>query len=171
MRRHLLSDVPVGLLLSGGVDSGLLLALMNEQGGPWPTYTVGYGSTFADDELADAAELKNTGLPQSLEWIAEYFLLARRRRVRRIQHNRHFRPEQPDWHALARVAFEELIRDARPEHAVLFTVEAWDVNCPQHIPLKLDAAEVGEELARLRARVAALEEENARLKGREPPSE
>lgn len=56
VRRHLLSDVPVGILLSGGLDSGLLLALMNEQGGPWPAYTVGYGDAFADDELADAAE-------------------------------------------------------------------------------------------------------------------
>ena len=35
---------------------GLLLALMNLNGSSWPTYTVGYGSTFADDELADAAE-------------------------------------------------------------------------------------------------------------------
>jgi asparagine synthase (glutamine-hydrolysing) len=56
VRRHLLSDVPVGILLSGGLDSGLLLALMNEQGGPWPAYTIGYGETFADDELRDAAE-------------------------------------------------------------------------------------------------------------------
>jgi asparagine synthase (glutamine-hydrolysing) len=56
VRRHLLSDVPVGILLSGGLDSGLLLALMNEQGGPWPAYTVGYGESFADDELRDAAE-------------------------------------------------------------------------------------------------------------------
>jgi asparagine synthase (glutamine-hydrolysing) len=56
VRRHLLSDVPVGILLSAGLDSGLLLALMNEQGGPWPAYTVGYGKTFADDELSDAAE-------------------------------------------------------------------------------------------------------------------
>ena len=56
VRRHLLSDVPVGILLSGGLDSGLLLALMNEQGGPWPAYTIGYGETFQDDELADAAE-------------------------------------------------------------------------------------------------------------------
>jgi asparagine synthase (glutamine-hydrolysing) len=56
VKRHLLSDVPVGILLSGGMDSGLLLALMNEQGGPWSAYTVGYGESFEDDELTDAAE-------------------------------------------------------------------------------------------------------------------
>ena len=52
--RHLISDVPVGLLLSGGIDSALLLALMSEGERQWNTYTVGYGSSFADDELADA---------------------------------------------------------------------------------------------------------------------
>ncbi len=56
IKRQLISDVPVGLLLSGGIDSGLLLSLMNLNGSSWPTYTVGYGSAFADDELADAAE-------------------------------------------------------------------------------------------------------------------
>lgn len=56
VKRHLLSDVPVGVLLSGGLDSGLLLALMNEHGREWPAYTVGYGASFSDDELADAAE-------------------------------------------------------------------------------------------------------------------
>ena len=54
--RHLISDVPVGILLSGGLDSGLLLALMNRHGKGWPAYTVGYGDSFADDELVDAAE-------------------------------------------------------------------------------------------------------------------
>src|SRR5436190_3981634 len=54
--RHLLSDVPVGILLSGGLDSGLLLALMNDHGDSWPAYTIGYGKSFADDELFDAAE-------------------------------------------------------------------------------------------------------------------
>jgi asparagine synthase (glutamine-hydrolysing) len=56
IKRQLISDVPVGLLLSGGIDSGMLLALMNLCGSSWPTYTVGYGSSFAQDELADAAE-------------------------------------------------------------------------------------------------------------------
>lgn len=56
VKRHLLADVPVGILLSGGLDSGLLLALMKEHGRDWPSYTIGYGTSFADDELADAAE-------------------------------------------------------------------------------------------------------------------
>jgi asparagine synthase (glutamine-hydrolysing) len=56
VRRHLIADVPVGILLSGGLDSGLLLALMNEHGGPWPAYTVGYGDSYHHDELTDAAE-------------------------------------------------------------------------------------------------------------------
>jgi len=55
VRRHLSADVPVGILLSGGVDSALLLALMNEHGRHWPAYTAGYGKEFADDELQTAA--------------------------------------------------------------------------------------------------------------------
>ena len=60
VKRQLLSDVPLGLLLSGGVDSGLLLALMNLYGNSWHTYTVGYGSSFSDDELTDAADTAAT---------------------------------------------------------------------------------------------------------------
>src|SRR6516162_8304740 len=54
--RHLISDVPVGIMLSGGLDSGLLLALMNRYGRGWPAFTVGYGEDFKDDELVDAAQ-------------------------------------------------------------------------------------------------------------------
>ncbi len=73
VKRHLLSDVPVGLLLSGGVDSGLLLSLMMLYGESWPTYTVGYGKTFEDDELVDAARTakvfsaRNTSIELSRE--------------------------------------------------------------------------------------------------------
>ncbi|MEY6434006.1 asparagine synthase (glutamine-hydrolyzing) [Thioalkalicoccus limnaeus] len=57
VRRQLVSDVPVGLLLSGGLDSGLLLGLIQLFGDHWPTYTVGYGkAAYRDDELTDAAE-------------------------------------------------------------------------------------------------------------------
>lgn len=53
---------------------------------------------------------------------------------------------------------------ARVDQVVLLTVTAWDVNCPQHIPQKVDAAEVAPVLDRLRARIAELEAENARLR-------
>ena len=53
---------------------------------------------------------------------------------------------------------------ARPERAILFTVEAWDVNCSQHITARFTAAEVAEATASLRDRIAELEAENARLR-------
>ncbi|MGB5288614.1 MAG: asparagine synthase (glutamine-hydrolyzing), partial [Ignavibacteriaceae bacterium] len=56
VKSHLLSDVPLGILLSGGVDSSMLLALMNEFGENWKSFTVGYGKSFFDDELEDAKE-------------------------------------------------------------------------------------------------------------------
>jgi predicted pyridoxine 5'-phosphate oxidase superfamily flavin-nucleotide-binding protein len=53
---------------------------------------------------------------------------------------------------------------ARPEQVILFDVAAWDVNCPQHIPQKFDAADVAAALAHRDARIAALEAELAALK-------
>ena len=32
--------------------------------------------------------------------------------------------------------------NARPERVILFTVSAWDSNCPQHIPQRFEAADV-----------------------------
>jgi asparagine synthase (glutamine-hydrolysing) len=54
VKRQLMSDVPVGLLLSGGLDSGLLLGMMNLYGSNWKTFTVGFGESYKDDELSDA---------------------------------------------------------------------------------------------------------------------
>ncbi len=55
---------------------------------------------------------------------------------------------------------------ARPERVILFTVSAWDVNCPQHIPQKFELATVEEATAKLTARIAELEAEVAELKER-----
>ncbi|MGY4484838.1 putative pyridoxine 5'-phosphate oxidase superfamily flavin-nucleotide-binding protein [Bradyrhizobium sp. LM3.2] len=54
---------------------------------------------------------------------------------------------------------------ARPEQVILFKIEAWDTNCPQHIPQKFDAGDVAAALAARDARIAALEAEVAALKG------
>jgi uncharacterized protein len=53
---------------------------------------------------------------------------------------------------------------ARPEQAILFTVSAWDANCPQHIPQRFEAAEVGAMLAERDKRIEGLEAELARLR-------
>jgi uncharacterized protein len=53
---------------------------------------------------------------------------------------------------------------ARPEQVILFKVAAWDVNCPQHIPQRFEAADVAAALADRERRIAELEEEIARLK-------
>jgi uncharacterized protein len=51
---------------------------------------------------------------------------------------------------------------ARPEQVILFTVTAWDANCPQHIPQRFDAADVAAALATRDARIAELEAALAR---------
>jgi predicted pyridoxine 5'-phosphate oxidase superfamily flavin-nucleotide-binding protein len=53
---------------------------------------------------------------------------------------------------------------ARPEQVMLFEIDAWDVNCPQHIPQKIDAADVAAALAHRDARIAELEAELAAVK-------
>ena len=45
----------------------------------------------------------------------------------------------------------------RPERVILFDLIAWDVNCPQHIPRKIDADKVADLLAERDARIADLE--------------
>ena len=52
-----------------------------------------------------------------------------------------------------------------PERAFVFHVEAWDVNCPQHIPQLYSEAQIAPRLAELQNKVAALEAENRRLHG------
>lgn len=52
---------------------------------------------------------------------------------------------------------------ARGERVILFTVEAWDMNCPQHIPQKIDAADARAAIERLQARIEELEADNRKL--------
>lgn len=54
--------------------------------------------------------------------------------------------------------------NAAPEQAVVFALDAWDVNCPQHIPQKFDAADVERALHERDVRIAALEQEVAQLR-------
>lgn len=54
--------------------------------------------------------------------------------------------------------------NARPEQAIVFTITAWDSNCPQHIPRKVPAEAAAAAIAQYAARIEELEAEIARLK-------
>jgi len=53
---------------------------------------------------------------------------------------------------------------ARPERAILFTIEAWDVNCSSHIVTRFTEAEIEQAIATVQAKIAELEAENAALR-------
>jgi len=53
---------------------------------------------------------------------------------------------------------------ARPERAILFTIEAWDVNCSSHIVTRFTEAEVEQAFSAVQAKIAELQTENTRLR-------
>ena len=53
---------------------------------------------------------------------------------------------------------------ARPARAIVFTLEAWDINCRQHIVPRYSEAEIAPAVDKLARRIKELEEEVARLK-------
>ncbi|QEH39242.1 Pyridoxamine 5'-phosphate oxidase (plasmid) [Aquisphaera giovannonii] len=60
---------------------------------------------------------------------------------------------------------------ARPERAILFSVEAWDVNCPQHIHRRFGERQVVPIIEELQSRIDELEAEVARLRAAPAPGE
>jgi len=53
---------------------------------------------------------------------------------------------------------------AKPERAILFTIDAWDVNCSQHIVTRFTETEIAEAMSGVTRKLAELEAENARLR-------
>lgn len=77
------------------------------------------------------------------------------------------------WGTAKVVEDAELIRQvmpggvrARGERAIVVSVTAWDANCPQHIPLRLEAEVVEKALAERDQRIAELERQVAALQRR-----
>jgi len=54
---------------------------------------------------------------------------------------------------------------ARVEQAILIRLQAWNANCPQHIPQRFEAEKVMAAIALRDARIAELEAEVERLRG------
>jgi predicted pyridoxine 5'-phosphate oxidase superfamily flavin-nucleotide-binding protein len=54
---------------------------------------------------------------------------------------------------------------AKPQRAIAFRIEAWDINCRQHIMARYSEAEIAPAVNQLTQRIKELEDEVARLKG------
>ena len=72
-------------------------------------------------------------------------------------------------------ALLEKLRDpeypGEAERAILFAIEAWDVNCPQHIHRRFSERHVVPVIEELKARITELEAEVARLQPRSNKSQ
>jgi predicted pyridoxine 5'-phosphate oxidase superfamily flavin-nucleotide-binding protein len=53
---------------------------------------------------------------------------------------------------------------ARPERVILFTIEAWDQNCSQHITARFSEDEIAQAVGAIQEKIAKLEAENRRLR-------
>jgi predicted pyridoxine 5'-phosphate oxidase superfamily flavin-nucleotide-binding protein len=74
-------------------------------------------------------------------------------------------PQDP----LAKTLIDPAYR-ARPQRAMVITVEGFDWNCPQHIPVRIDAEDVQRALDERDARIAALEQQLAHRAAGPPAS-
>src|SRR5246127_1411424 len=94
--------------------------------------------------------------PKAYMFVMDY---ARRRRVKIWGEARVVEDDSALTHSMMPKGYR-----ARGEQVILFTVSAWDTNCPQHIPQKFDAADVAAALAARDARIEQLEAELSALK-------
>jgi uncharacterized protein len=132
---------------------------IQHRGGPKGFLRVLDERTLAFADFAGNRQYISTGNladnPKAMIFLMDY---AHRRRVK-IWGTARVVEDDPE---LVAKLFPEAYR-ARGEAAILFNVEAWDMNCPQHIPHMFHAEDVAQAIARLEQRVGELEAENARL--------
>lgn len=119
VKRQLLSDVPVGVLLSGGIDSALVAAMAKDVGAELPCFTVGFGEDHKECEIDDAAETARVlGLPfHQVVVQPEQLRASLHDIVRAIEEPLGTTSVMPMWH---------LVRRARQDVTVVLTGQGSD---------------------------------------------
>ena len=152
-----------------GAQTSVFLATANVQGQPYiqhrggPTgflkvldeHTIGFADFSGNRQFITQGNLEDNA--QAFLFLIDYML---RQRIK-IWGNAQVVEDDRELSARLMPANYK----ARPEQAILFTVSAWDANCPQHIPQRFEAADVAAALAQRDRRIERLEQEIARLGG------
>ena len=152
-----------------GAQTSVFLATANVQGQPYiqhrggPTgflkvldeHTIGFADFSGNRQFITQGNLEDNA--QAFLFLIDYML---RQRIK-IWGNAQVVEDDQELTARLMPANYK----ARPEQAILFTVSAWDANCPQHIPQRFEAADVAVALAERDRRIERLEQEIARLGG------
>lgn len=121
--------------------------------------TVGFADFRGNKHYITTGNLEEN--PRAHLFLMDY---ARRRRVKLWGTARIV---EDDHDLIRRLSLETYPAEA--EQAIVFEVEAWDINCTRHIPVLLPADDVSAAIGKLEARIAELEKENAALKAALPP--
>lgn len=118
-QRRLVADVPVGLFLSGGVDSSLVAALLSHHARvSLPTFTIGFADKAYDEAPYAHRIAQHLGLPSHVLYIESSDLLRAIERLPRIF-------GQPFGDASA-LAVDELARFARQSVKVALSADGGD---------------------------------------------
>lgn len=84
VRMHEIADVPVGIFLSAGIDSGMMASLASERANPLEALTLGFDllkGTPSDETPLASALARHYGLPQKVEFINRGVFHAERDRL------------------------------------------------------------------------------------------
>ena len=130
---------------------------LQHRGGPRGFLKVLDAKTLAFADYAGNRQLVSVGNLAVNDRVALILVdYARRVRLKLLGHLavRDLAPHDP----LASTLIDPTYR-ARPQRAMVITVEGFDWNCPQHIPVRLDAEDVQRALDERDTRIAALQAE------------
>jgi predicted pyridoxine 5'-phosphate oxidase superfamily flavin-nucleotide-binding protein len=139
---------------------------LQHRGGPRGFLKVLDDKTLAFADYAGNRQLISVGNLAGNDRVALILVdYAHRVRLKLLGHLavRELTPQDPLAEALVDGTYK-----ARPQRAMVITVEAFDWNCPQHIPVRFDAEDVQRELDERDARIAALEARLAAANARTP---
>jgi predicted pyridoxine 5'-phosphate oxidase superfamily flavin-nucleotide-binding protein len=148
-------------------QTSVFLATANAQGQPYvqhrggppgflrvlDDFTIGFADFVGNRQYITQGNLQDN--PKAHLFLIDY---ARRRRIKIWGTARMVEGDAKLQERLTPAGYR-----ARPEQVLLFSVTTWDVNCPQHIPQRFDAADVAAALASRDRRIAELEAELGRL--------